>query len=262
METTNNYYPAERQQKILDLVNRDGRAMVSQLVQLFGLSEVTIRADLKALAKDNLIIRTHGGAVAAPKPPELSLLIRSQKNIAEKELIGIKAASLVLDGEAIFLDTSSTSLAIAKQLKHHRELTILTNSLAIAQTMLDAPKVTVVMIGGQLSRETVSLVGVDGFDLLKNFNIQKGFFGAHGISDPEGLTDVSLAEAEVKRYILPMCRLVYAVFDSTKWNQVGLASFARLDQIHHIVTNQLVSTEMAEKLKNYGIGMILSQDNL
>lgn len=257
MEMTNNYYPAERQQQILDLINRDGRVMVSQLVEFFGLSEVTIRADLKALASNNLVIRTHGGAVAAPKPPELSLLIRSQKNIIEKELIGIKAASLVMDGEAIFLDTSSTALAIAKHLKHHSELTILTNSLAIAQILLDAPKVSVVMMGGHLSRETVSLVGVDGLDLLKSFNIQKGFFGAHGISDPEGLTDVSLAEAEVKRHILPMCRFVYAVFDSTKWNKVGLASFAKLDQIHHIVTNQPIPLDMLEKLNRLGIEMIL-----
>jgi len=257
MESIIDYYPAERQQKILDLINRDGRVIVGQLVQMFGVSEVTIRADLKALAQEKLIVRTHGGAVLAPKPPELSLLIRSQQNISEKGRIGLKAASLVTDGDAIFLDTSSTAMAIAQRLKQHRELTILTNSLAIAQTMLDAPRVTVVMMGGYLSRETVSLVGLDGVNLLRKFNIQKGFFGAHGISYPEGLTDVSLDEAKVKRQVLSMCRVVYAVFDNTKWKRVGLASFASLNQIHHIVTDQPIPPDMMEKVSELGIGLIL-----
>jgi DeoR/GlpR family transcriptional regulator of sugar metabolism len=257
METIVEYYPAERQQKILDLINRDSRVSVMHLVQIFGVSEVTIRADLNALAQQNLIIRTHGGAVLAPKPPELSLLIRSQQQISEKGRIGIEAASLISDGDAIFLDTSSTAMAIAQQLKRHRELTILTNSLAIAQAMLDAPGVTVVMSGGNLSRETVSLVGGEGLDLLRKFNIQRGFFGAHGINHPEGLTDVSLAEAEVKHQVLSMCREVIAVLDHSKWGRVGLASFARLDQIHQIITNQPIPSEMAEQVRGLGIGLIL-----
>ncbi|HEX7555796.1 MAG TPA: DeoR/GlpR family DNA-binding transcription regulator [Leptolinea sp.] len=257
METTIEYYPAERQQKILDVINQENRVRVARLVQLFGVSEVTIRSDLTFLASQNLIIRTHGGAVIAPKPPELSLLIRSKQMKSEKWRIGMKAASLVLDGDAIFLDTSSTSLAIAQQLINHRELTILTNSLAVAQTMLDAPSVTVVMPGGNLSRETVSLVGIDGLDLLKKFNIQKGFFGAHGISHPEGLTDVSFAEAEVKRQVLSICREVYAVVDNSKWGRVGLASFAGLDQIHQIITNQPIPPAMLEQMRFMGIGLIL-----
>jgi DeoR family transcriptional regulator, aga operon transcriptional repressor len=255
METTIEYYPAERQQKILDVINRESRVSVSHLVQMFGVSEVTIRTDLKTLARQNLIIRTHGGAVHLPKPPELSLLIRSKQMKPEKARIGVKAASLVLDGDAIFLDTSSTALAIAHQLKNHNELTILTNSLAVAQTMIDAPRVTVVMPGGYLSRETVSLVGIDGLDLLKKFNIQKGFFGAHGISYLEGLTDVSLDEAEVKRRVIPLCREVYAVIDSSKWNRVGLASFASFNQIHQIITNQPIPSAMIEQINAVGIGL-------
>jgi len=257
METIVEYYPAERQQKILDLISRDGRVSVVHLVQLFGVSEVTIRADLNTLAQQNLIVRTHGGAVLASRSPELSLLIRSQQQVSEKGRIGFAAASLITDGDAIFLDTSSTAMAIAQQLKRHRELTILTNSLALAQAMLDAPGVTVVMPGGNLSRETVSLVGVEGLDLLKKFNIQKGFFGAHGINFPEGLTDVSLAEAEVKRQVLSMCREVIAVLDHSKWGRVGLASFARMEQIQRIITNQPVPADLAGQVRGLGIGLIL-----
>jgi DeoR/GlpR family transcriptional regulator of sugar metabolism len=253
METPAEYYPAERQQKILDKLNQTGRISVINLCQEFGVSEVTVRADLKTLAQQNLIVRTHGGAVLAPRPPELSLIIRSQQQMPEKERIGEEAARLISDGDAVFLDSSSTALAIARHLKHRRDLTILTNSLSLAQTMLDAPGVMVVMPGGSMRRDTVSLVGVDGLGLLKKYNIQKGFFGAHGISHPEGLTDVSSAEADVKRGIISMCREVIAVLDATKWGRVGLASFARLDELHRVITNHPVPPDLAEQVRSLGV---------
>jgi DeoR/GlpR family transcriptional regulator of sugar metabolism len=256
MQTTIDLFPAERQQKILDLLNQDGRVSVLSLCQIFNVSEVTIRADLKTLALQNLIVRTHGGAVLVPRSPDLSLVIRSQQQVHEKGRIALEAAKLISDGDAIFLDTSSTALAIAQQLKRHRDLTVLTNSLAIAQNLLDAPGVTVVMPGGSLSRETVSLVGIDGVDLLKKFNIHKGFFGAHGISDPEGLTDVSPAEAEVKRQVVSMCHQVIAVLDNTKWGRVGLASFARLEELNQIITTSPIPAEMSAKIGVLNIKLI------
>jgi DeoR/GlpR family transcriptional regulator of sugar metabolism len=252
METSADYYPAERQQKILDKLNQTGRVSVVELCREFGVSEVTIRADLKILAQQNLIVRTHGGAVITPRP-ELSLIIRSQQQMPEKERIGREAARLIANGDAVFLDSSSTALAIARYLQHHRELTILTNSLAVAQVMIDAPGVTVVMSGGSVRRDTVSLIGADGLGLLKKFNIQKGFFGAHGISYPEGLTDVSSAEADVKREVIAMCREVIAVLDATKWGRVGLASFARLDELNKIITNHPIPPDLAEQVHTQGV---------
>ena len=102
----------------------------------------------------------------------------------------------------------------------HRYLTVITNSLTIAQELLDAPGVNVVLLGGTLRRETASLVG-GGLDVLRQFNIQRGFFGAHGLSLSEGLTDVSLEEAELKRPLVGMCRQVIATLDDTKWGRVG-----------------------------------------
>jgi DeoR/GlpR family transcriptional regulator of sugar metabolism len=252
MESCADYFPAERQQKILDKLNQTGRVSVVNLCQEFGVSEVTVRADLKVLAQQNLIMRTHGGAVLAPRP-ELSLIIRSQQQMPEKERIGSEAAKLITNGDAVFLDSSSTALAIARCLQHHRELTILTNSLAVAQAMNDAGGVTVVMAGGTVRRDTVSLVGADGLGLLKKFNIQKGFFGAHGISFPEGLTDVSSAEADLKREVIAMCREVIAILDATKWGRVGLASFARLDELNKIITNHPVPPDLAEQVRSLGI---------
>ena len=252
METSTDLYPAERQQQIMAHLNRNGRASVAELSQMFGVSEVTIRADLQALAAGDLILRTHGGAVLAQHAPELSLTLRRQQQVNAKEHIGAAAAGFVADGDAVFLDASSTALALAHVLRQRRDLTILTHSLVVAESMLDAPGVTVVMTGGTLQRETVSLMGTDGLAILHKYNLKTGFFGAHGLSFPEGLTDVSAGEAEVKRQVVTLCRQVVALIDATKWGRVGPASFARPEDLHIIVTDALAPVELVEQARSLG----------
>jgi len=252
MKSKDELYPAERQQQILNLLSQNGRASVADLSEELGVSEVTIRMDLQTLAGQNLIIRTHGGAVPAAQAPELSLVLRRQQQNSEKERIGAAAMGLVANGDAIFLDASSTALALATNLRKHRDLTILTHSLMVAQSLVDAPGVTVVMTGGTLQRDTISLLGTDGLAILRKYNIKSGFFGAHGLSFPEGLTDVSAGEAEVKREVVAMCRQVVALIDATKWGRVGPASFASPNQIHTIVTDQAADAALIEQGRRLG----------
>jgi DeoR family transcriptional regulator of aga operon/DeoR family fructose operon transcriptional repressor len=256
MEGTTILFPEERRLAILERVNHDGRAAVAELSKEFGVSEVTIRADLQLLTDHMLIVRTHGGAVPINRIPETSLTLRRHLQVSEKERIGQTGAAMVANGEAIFLDTSSTALALANHLKQHRDLTIITNSLAVAQTMLDAMGVTVVMPGGTLQRDTISLIGTDGLNLLQNFNIQKGFFGAHGLCYPEGLTDVSKTEVEVKQHMIKMCREVIAILDATKWGRVGLASFARMEDLNCIITDNKAPGDMVKQAYQFGIKVI------
>jgi DeoR/GlpR family transcriptional regulator of sugar metabolism len=251
-------YPEERRQEILKRVGQQGRVSVTELSQQFGVSEVTVRNDLQALAERSLIVRTHGGAVLAnPSPLVPSLAMRRLQQPAEKDRIGFAAATLVRDGDAIILDSSSTTLAIAQRLKNHHDLTLITNSLAIAQEMLDAPGVTLVMPGGTVRRETASLVGPDGVDFLHKYNVQRGFFGAHGLSLAEGLTDVSAPEAELKRPLVALCRQVIAVLDATKWGRVGLASFASLSQVHQVITDAHAPAELVRQVCDLGIDVKL-----
>jgi DeoR/GlpR family transcriptional regulator of sugar metabolism len=113
------------------------------------------------------------------------------------------------------------------------------------------------MPGGQLRRETASLIGPDGLEMLHKFNIQKGFFGAHGLSVPEGLTDVSAAEAEVKRPLVAMCRQIVAVLDATKWGRVGLASFATLGEIDIVITDTLAPLAHIQEVRAAGVEVIV-----
>jgi DeoR family transcriptional regulator, aga operon transcriptional repressor len=252
MNITRELYPEERQQDILRVISQEGRVAVAELSRKYGVSEVTIRGDLQSLAEQGLIVRTHGGAVTVPQSADLSLNLRRQQQIAEKERIGVGASSFVSDGDAIFLDTSSTSLAIVRHLKQRRELTILTNSLAIAQAVLDMNGVTLVMTGGVLRRDTVSLIGLDGMNVLSKYNIKTGFFGAHGLTIEDGLTDVSVGEAEVKSQVVTMCRQVIAVLDSTKWGRVGPASFARVVDLTVVVTDQQAPDELMDQVRVFG----------
>lgn len=249
---------AERRQEILERVNRSGRVAVNELSQDFGVSEVTIRSDLQALAGSNLLLRTHGGAIPAnPGMQNLSLSLRRQQQVQEKAHIGAVAAGLISDGDAVFLDSSSTALAIAQNLKSRRYLTAITNGLAVAQELLDAPGVTVVVMGGTLRRDTASLVGAGGLEMLRGLNVRKGFFGAHGISAEKGLTDVSSEEAAVKRPLVAMCSEVIAVIDATKWGRVGLSSFAELSQLTKVITDAHAPSEMVARIRSAGIHVML-----
>lgn len=248
----------ERRHDILDNVQRSGRVSVAELSQNFGVSEVTIRSDLQMLADQGLVVRTHGGAIPAGRlSPELSLALRRQQQPQAKDHIGAAAAALVGDGDAIWLDTSSTALAIARHLSHHRHVTVITNSLAIANELADFSNLQVVMPGGRLRRETASLVGADGLDYIRQLNIQKGFFGAHGVTSDEGLTDVSVEEAEIKRVLVGLCRQVVAVLDATKWGRVGVASFAALDQIDIIITDQDAPPDLVAQIQAAGVAVHL-----
>jgi DeoR/GlpR family transcriptional regulator of sugar metabolism len=183
--------------------------------------------------------------------------MRRQRQVRQKSLIGQASAAEIYDGDAIFLDSSSTALAIVQHLKNHRRLTVVTNSLAVAQEFRDAAGVTVVMPGGTLQRDTASLIGSDGLEILHRFNIQKGFFGAHGISLPEGLTDVSADEATVKQVLVTMCRRSIGVLDATKWGQIGVASFARPEEIDTILTDAEAPAALVAEVRAAGIEVLV-----
>ncbi len=258
MTTAKDLFLEERRQEILNRIKASGRASVADLSQALGVSEVTIRTDLQALAEQKLVVRTHGGAIPAGSGRyDLALARRRHHQVQEKRRIGEACAAMVSNGNAIFIDSSSTALAMTPHLLDHRYLTVVTNSLSVAQALREADGVRVVITGGTLRRETDSLLGVAGLEVVRQFNLQKGFFGAHGLNVPEGLTDVSAEEAEVKRVMVELCRQTIGVLDATKWGQVGLASFARPDDIDIIITDRAAPPALVERVSGIGIEVVL-----
>lgn len=249
----------ERQKEILILLRQQKRASVTDLSHHFGVSAVTIRADLSELERRGLLTRTHGGAVLSEPviEPEPVFAQRRLAHREEKQRIGAAAAALVHDGEAIALDASTSALAVAEQIKDRRELTVVTNGLMIAIELADAPGISVVMPGGILRSEAFSLVSSLGNDCLTRLNISKGFFGARGLTIDEGLTDVDSFEVEMKRALVAACKEVIAVVDSSKWGHLAVASFAPTDRLQRVITDKNAPAAMVDALRGCGIEVIL-----
>ena len=187
---------------------------------------MTIRLDLRALEAANLVKRTHGGAVlpqARNISPELSYDVRSRTNTRIKAQIARYASRYVSHGDSIALDASTTVIAMLPYLQQMDDLTIVTNSLTIAKELLNFQHVKVLMPGGQLRRDSVSLVGKP--EGLPKLQLSAGFISAHGYTKGNGFTESSLEESQMKRAILEQCISRYMLFDDKKWGKVSL--------IHH-----------------------------
>ncbi len=248
----------ERQSQILSLIQEQNHVLVTDLSARFGVSLVTVRNDLEALEKAGHIVRSHGGAIMRPVAKrEPGFAIRQRLRVAEKERIAVAAASIVREGDCVFLDASTTAWYVARQLREYHELTVITNGLFVALEFLDSPQVTVILPGGTLRAASGSLVGQNGLGMLDKYNIQKGFFGAWGLSLREGLTDVNEHEVDLKHYIVERCREVIGIMDAGKWGDVSVFTFAALEQIQRIISDSAAPAEMVSALRERGIEVTL-----
>jgi DeoR family transcriptional regulator of aga operon/DeoR family fructose operon transcriptional repressor len=249
----------ERREKIIEQVDKQGRVSVATLSEQFGLSKATIRTDLDALVRQGLIVRTHGGAISSNHSNiEMSFDVRRRLHAPEKRRIGAAAAAMIEDGEAIALDASTTALAVATQIRGRRELTVITNGIFTALALMQTSGVTVLMPGGFLRQDSVSLIGVEGRDVLDKYNFQKGFFGAKGFTLQEGLTDVNRDEVAIKRDMVGHAKKVIAVVDSSKWGRVGFASFASVEQLDCVITNRGAPEDMVAALQDRGVKVVMA----
>jgi DeoR/GlpR family transcriptional regulator of sugar metabolism len=248
---------AQRRHKILAALEEAGELSVTVLSARFDVSEVTIRQDLNALSKRGLLLRTRGGALSTNTMPEFSFDVRQQQQAADKTRIGQAAAQLVHHGDTIILDASTTAQAIIPFIKHYSELTVITNGLKLAMGLLDAPQIQVLLPGGSLRRESISLVGQPPDEVLDSLNVQIGFFGARGLTLEEGLTDVNLSEVAMKRAMVDRCRQVVGVFDASKWGRVAAATFAPLEKVDIIISNTKAPATMVEQLRQRQVEVIL-----
>jgi DeoR/GlpR family transcriptional regulator of sugar metabolism len=146
---------------------------------------------------------------------------------------------------------------VAKRIKGRQELTVVTNGIRIALELIAFPNITVVMPGGFLRRDAVSLVGELGEEVLAKFNVRKGFFGAKGITLEEGLTDVDNYEVYLKRAMVIAAKEVIAIVDHTKWGQVAFASFASLDQVNRVITDDQAPQGLVAGVRERGVEVIL-----
>jgi len=250
---------AYRRQQILGLVNERGDTLVSELKERFGVSEVTVRSDLAALASRGLVVRTHGGAAspaAGLRALELTFATRDQSNVELKTRIGAAAAALIQNGQSVMLDASTTGLQIARALRRQvplQDVTVITNGVHTALELLNTPGVNTILTGGQLRATAVSLTGALAADLLGKVHASLGFFGAKGLTISQGLTDVNLQEVEMKATMAAVCERVVAIVDHTKLGAVGLATFVPLSGLALVITDDGADSGIVADLERAGV---------
>ena len=250
-------FARERQEHIARIVEEHGRARVADLARQFDVSAVTIRKDLLALETEQRLVRAHGGAIAIDRSrPELAFDIRERLQADEKLRIGAAAAALVSDGESIVMDASTTALSVARHIKSRgawSQLTIITNGLRIASELAGHPGLTVLMLGGRVRWEALSVVGQLGDGLFSRINVQKAFLGAAGFTLESGLSDATDEEAQIKRSMVAAAREVIAIVDHTKWERAAFATFCAIDQVGTVPTDPGAPAAMMDALRARGV---------
>jgi DeoR/GlpR family transcriptional regulator of sugar metabolism len=230
---------------------------VTDLASRFNVSGVTIRKDLVVLEAENRLVRTHGGAIALDRSrPELAFDIRERLQADEKFRIGAAGAALVHDGESIVMDASTTALSVARHLKARggwSQLTVLTNGLRLASELAGHPGIIVLMLGGRVRWEALSVVGQLGDGLFSRINVQKAFLGAAGFTVESGMADATDEEAQIKRSMVAAAREVIAIVDHTKWERAAFATFCPTDQISIVLTDDRAPDEMVRELGTRGV---------
>ncbi|MGI6368512.1 MAG: DeoR/GlpR family DNA-binding transcription regulator [Anaerolineae bacterium] len=251
-------YRQERLVFILERLYSTGYVSVTELAQSLGVSSVTVRSDLDSLAAEGHLQRTHGGAVLHQTPDDLSSFSARQKERSDvKERIGIAAASLVEDGEAIILDASTTSWYLARKLVGHRDLTVLTNGLHVAIELMRGPGITVLMPGGRVWREAGAVIDPLGNSIPEDTNFGKVFYSGGGFSLQAGLSDPNRDEAHLKHTLLGQDRMLTVMVDSSKFGKVALATSAPIERIARLVTDSGAPQGAVEELRQRGIEVII-----
>lgn len=252
-----------RREAIAARVGARGHASVAELAEEFGVSEVSIRSDLRTLETAGMVRRVHGGALARPGAERESRLETTAGRARDlKRAIGLRAAALIPSGASVALDVGSTCLAVAHALVERQdlaELVVVTNGLSIALALEPAiPRFTVIMTGGSLRPLQHSLVAPLAANTLPGLHVDYAVLGCNGI-DADGLvTNLNLPEAEVKRAFLGAADQAILVAEASKYGARHLAEIGVLKRFERVVTAGRDVTMLREATVRHGTTLLVA----
>jgi DeoR/GlpR family transcriptional regulator of sugar metabolism len=251
----------ERQLAIHALIKEKQTVKVEDLAKRLDVSRNTIRRDLNMLEKRGILRRTQGGAVLhevqhyMKQPYEQ----RSRSNTIEKRVIGKFAAKFVESGTTIILDAGTTTQQIALNLHQVENVTVATNSLEIANTLISHSNLTVILSGGILFENSRSLIGLPAENFFSQIHADQLFLGTRGITLENGLTNPNMYETPIKQKMLEVAREVILVADHDKFGKVALSPFAKLTRVHKIITDAKAPQTMIKKIEALGIEVLIAE---
>ncbi|MCE5220580.1 MAG: DeoR/GlpR family DNA-binding transcription regulator [Clostridium sp.] len=249
-------FTEERFNIILQEVKKKGIVSVTDLVKMLDTSESTIRRDLNSLDKEGLLKKIHGGAISigeSSSKHDYKVDVRQSLNVEEKYELAKHAASLIEDGDAIYIDAGTTTQLLIDFIKAE-DITVVTNGIVHAKKLLEKGFRTFIL-GGEIKTSTEAIIGSNTVEELKKYNFSKGFFGVNGVSNKSGYTTPEVNEAMVKAQAIKMCKQSFILADGSKLEKVSFASFGAISDSTLITTkindnNISYDTNIIEVIKN------------
>ncbi|HTC85215.1 MAG TPA: DeoR/GlpR family DNA-binding transcription regulator [Candidatus Acidoferrum sp.] len=242
----------QRQALILERVREDGAVRVADLVRILGVSDMTVRRDLEVLHDQGLLEKVHGGATVLPGSTlfEPGFAAKSALQQDEKEAISAAAVSLVEPGMAVGVSAGTTTYTIARRLADVPGLTVVTNSIPVADALHAAGRAdqTIVLTGG-VRTPSDALVGPFAVAALRSVHLDIVFMGVHGMDPRSGFTTPNMLEAETDRALIAAGRRLVVVADHTKWGVIGISSIARFDQADTLISDSGLDAVAREALE-------------
>jgi DeoR family transcriptional regulator of aga operon len=248
-----------RRKDILNLLSEKGEVLVNELSQMFNVSEVTIRNDLDQLEQKNTLIRARGGALKFETGVAIDqrLSDKSKINLKEKNRIGKRAAQLVLESDTIIIDSGSTTAELVRNLPDLQDLTVITNALNIANLLGNSNNINMIMPGGYLRKNSLSLVGPLAEKSLRNFNVDKVFLGVDGFDTKQGIFTPNVEESRLNEIMIEIAKEVIVLVDSSKFKKRSLAFICNIEQIDKVITDSNISDEDKKRLQDAGVEVII-----
>jgi DeoR family transcriptional regulator, fructose operon transcriptional repressor len=251
--------PARRHQELVQFLGTRGQLTVDELAEHFGVSDDTIRRDLQILEQRKMILRTHGGAVSAGylvhRQPSFS--IRGQAHAVAKSRIGKVAAELISDGETLIVNGGSTTLAFATSLGLRRNLTIVTNNLAIPPVLPPEAIQEIYVLGGQYKVNLVSTIGAVGFR-SGDISVDTAIIGISGMTARKGIATTVLEETSMLAEMISAAGRIIVLADASKFGRTAFGHFAPLSAIDIIVTDSPPPYDLAEALSKAGVEVVVA----
>lgn len=254
----------ERRQSLLDMLRKQPGLRVPELAVALYVSDGTVRNDLNALELQGLLTRVHGGAILNQQNQfqNHSFIRRHQQNAAAKLALANEAATLVNDGDSILLDASSTIYYFAKALSERQRLRVMTNGFEVARELAQNTTNTVILIGGVVNNESSSVTGLLSEHIIEELHIQKAFLSCSGFSLERGMTEILLAEAQLKRKVIESSQELFALVDSSKFGREDLTSFARPEKVSRLFTDRHLSSDWLKRLQQSGIEFTICEEEV
>jgi len=251
----------ERRIRIRDILSTQRTVTAAQLTDLLQVTPATIRRDLTALEEEGILVRSHGGASSRTastrfQPPYDALL---RTNRAEKQAIARAAEKLILDGDTIFLEGSTTVYEMARHLGRRSRLTVVTNSPPILFLFQHSPGVTVICTGGELQKEQSYLSGMWTSRALDEIRLDKAVLGITAIDVGYGMSTASHAEADVKKRLIKASRHRIALCDHSKFGRQNFAFVGPVTDLHALVTDDATDTEIVSDVRKAGVEVIVAR---